>query len=118
MPRPCVPTIRSLSRGWTRMSSMRMIGMPELNGFHSCPASIETNNPFSVPTDSRSLLRGSSRTTLTVPHAGRLLTSEVHVASHTLRDATASVPIDCGRDDYNRESHFSYRSLVLLSQVR
>jgi hypothetical protein len=38
------------------------------------------NKPFSVPAYNSSLFFGSSRTTLTVPHFGRLLAIEFHVA--------------------------------------
>ena len=37
MLRPCVPTIRSCSRGWTMMSSMRTVGRPVVKRFHSFP---------------------------------------------------------------------------------
>ena len=78
-PRPCVPAVRSLSRGWINRSSTRTAGSPVMNFFHSAPPLSETNTPNSVPTKSRLLFFASSRMTFTLP-VGRLFMIEVQVA--------------------------------------
>ena len=78
MLRPCVPTIRSFSRGCTSRSSIRTVGRPAENRFHSRPAFIETKSPNSVQRTAFGL-RVSSSMTLTLPAAGRLPEIDVHV---------------------------------------
>ena len=47
MLRPCVPTIRSFSRGWIRMSSTGTVGMFSVSGDQLAPPSIEKWMPRS-----------------------------------------------------------------------
>jgi hypothetical protein len=42
MLRPCVDNTRSLSRGWTRISSIRTTGRFVMNGFQLLPSSSDT----------------------------------------------------------------------------
>ena len=46
---PCVASTRSLSRGWTRMSSIRTTGKLGMKRCQLPPSSNETNRPNSVP---------------------------------------------------------------------
>ena len=65
MLRPCVPTMRSLSRGWIRMSSTGTFGMFRLSDDQVAPPSIEKWMPRSCPRKSRPAFRGCSRSRCT-----------------------------------------------------
>ena len=105
MLRPCVATIRSLSRGWIQdvvRAHGRVIVHEPLPGL---PPSSEMNSPNSVPTNSRSLFFGSSRIDLHVAVGGQVARDALEGLAVVARDedvrmqvvAAMSVDRDVGR---------------------
>ncbi len=79
MARPWVPTMRSRSRGWMRMSSTRTLGRPFMKRCQVLAPSSVMYMPNSVPTKSRSGFSRSSRRALMLPLAGRFAVTLVQV---------------------------------------
>ena len=79
MPRPCVASTRSLSRGWIRKSFTGTVGRFDPNRTQCAPASIDRKKPNSVPANSRSGFFRSSCTDFTTRSAGRSPAIDVHV---------------------------------------
>ena len=80
MPRLCVATTRSFSRGWmSRSCTIGYGGRPVPNGAHVFPPSSVANTPISDPTNSRSAFFLSCANAYTVP-SGRPLPMAVQVS--------------------------------------
>ena len=80
MLRPCVPAIRSCSRGWTMMSSMRTVGMPCMKRLPLL-AGVERHVDRVLRAEEQQVpvARMSVVITLTLP-IGRLAAIDVHVS--------------------------------------
>ena len=80
MARPCVPTIRSWSRGCTTRSSTGTVGKPWVKRVQAAPPSSDTNSPVSVPANNTCMALGCSLTTLIQPTGGRPVASDFQVS--------------------------------------